>query len=108
MDRKLDPEGEDLLPIWVEEIREKVVEIHAMRATESQHNREMPKGWEQRDIEAEELCNAARNSDDGMPSVQGEGEDTLADILGKISRGEARPLQEANRPTNISVINCSD
>ncbi len=55
VDRKVDPEGEDLLQGRMQEIKERVVKIRAMQAIELRRSKRLRKVKEQHNIKAEEL-----------------------------------------------------
>lgn len=97
VDRKVDPEGEDLPQGRMQEIKERVVEIRAMQAIELRRSKRLNEIKEQRDIEAEEL----RQEEDPPGTPKDADKDgrnqprdiTLGDSLGNHSHDNERPLR---------------
>jgi hypothetical protein len=95
VDRRLDPEGEDLPRHRVMEIMERRIEIGAMRATERKNKQQLFDIKEQRDAEAEELRETNNKKKQNVTSRQGiTDEVTLADSLGKTANGKTQPLRK--------------
>ena len=107
VDRKLDPEGEDLPSHRVMEIMERTVEIRAMRATEERRNRRALEMKEQRDVEAEELQEERDRRQDNvtMATNNSTNDETLANSLGKTTDRKIRPLREEDSKEDRILIN---
>jgi hypothetical protein len=86
------------------EVKERVVEIRAMKDMETKHNKQLLDIVEQRDAEAEELQETKENNITTHDQKTTEG-DTLADSLGKVVRGNALPLQKEDSEEDIRLLN---
>ena len=96
VDRRIDPEGEDLPQERTQEIMERVIEIRAMQALEVRRSNRLREAKEQREIEAEELQQDVQQDVDHAASKSRKTkskEITLADILGHGTHGKQRPLR---------------
>jgi hypothetical protein len=103
VDRKLDPEGEDLPQTRVVEIKERVVEIRAMQA-ETRRSKRLLDIREQRDAEAEELQETRDDPQKEKP-VPSADNTTLADSLGKTANGKAQPLRKEDSDEDRRLLN---
>ena len=106
VDRKLDPQGEDLPHNRIVEVKERVVEMHAMRGMEKGRDRQLLEGREQRDIEAEGLRNTNERPDGEVPGDPGTFDNnTLSDSLGKTVNKNTRPLRDEGSQDDHKLLN---
>ena len=108
VDRKLDPEGEDLPRIRMMEIKERTVEIRTMRAIESRRSKRLLDIKEQRDAEAEELQGTnegPQGEDVSMPIRRTMDDTTLADSLGKTTNVRVQPLRKEDSDNDRLLLN---
>ena len=104
VDRKLDPDGDDLPQGRVMEIMERVVEIRTMRATKGKRDQQLRDIKEQRDAEAEELRDPRDNKKDDV-TMSVDDAVTLADSLGKRANGKVRPLRNEDEKEDRILLN---
>jgi hypothetical protein len=104
IDRKLDPNGEDLPKARVIEIKERVVEIRAMQAMEMKRSRRILEAKEQREAEAEELQDT-NDIPQKEISVPGTNEVTLVDSLGKTTSRKVQPLRKEDSDEDRRLLN---
>jgi len=107
VDRELDPEGEDLPQQRVMEVKERVVEIRAMKDMEVRWSKRLLDIVEQRDAEAEELREPRVEQENNVnaPVNVTTGDDTLADSLGKAAKGNACPLRKEDTEEDRKLLN---
>jgi hypothetical protein len=103
VDRQLDPEGEDLPQQRVMEVKERVVEIRAMKDVGTKHNKRLLDVVEQRDAEAEELRET--KEDDMTDTQEATNDETLADSLWKVAGGNVRPLRKESSDEDTRLLN---
>jgi hypothetical protein len=105
VDRKLDPGGDDLPSRRLMEIKERTVEIAAMRNLEMQLRKKMKEREEQRDVEAKELLPTipVPNTEQKNKRAQVK-EETLADSLGRTVNRQERPLREGQNEEDRRLL----
>ena len=102
VDRRIDPDGEDLPRERYQEVVEKTVEIWIMQVVEARHSQRLCKAREQREQEAEEMHDADIERDEVhvQPLANDQGiEITLEEIL-RSRNGNARALHRENSSEN--------
>ncbi|KAG6858798.1 hypothetical protein C0995_013828 [Termitomyces sp. Mi166 len=83
VDKRIDPEGEDLPLHRFHKIVEKRVEIRAMQAQELRHSKRLREQKELRDLEAQQMVEATKTPNKGIESSSHDDNPSLAQVLEK-------------------------
>ncbi|KAG6871480.1 hypothetical protein C0995_004160 [Termitomyces sp. Mi166 len=83
VDKRIDPEGEDLPLHRLHEIAEKRVEIQAMQACELHRSKQLKEQLELRDLEAQQMVESTKTPNKGIELSSHNDDPSLAQVLKK-------------------------
>jgi hypothetical protein len=106
VDRRIDPEGEDLPRERYQEVVEKTVEIRVMQVVEARHSQRLREAREQREQEAEEMhdTDIERDETQVQPAENDQGINLTLDEILRSQNDNARALQGENSSDKARLL----